>query len=177
MSAPQLITNYRLPEHQANALMVLYAVQGQGHGAEVCAAVPAGKREEVMSQVAGKDIGQVAAELVEELRQLAPEALETSLHVVRLEAIGQIAVGLACVIITFFGIRTLLWAVRRAKKEAAEDEVGIMFVFHVFGVIGISLVPVVAGISAADKLGNVWNWIGIFEPELRLARYVLGKVL
>lgn len=112
-----------------------------------------------------------ATELVQTLTSMAPDALALATQIVQITAIQQLVSGIVCAIVAVI----LFPHVVRATKSAfdiSHDNVSDIFLC-IFGSIGL---VVTIGFSI-DYLLDVWVWVGVFNPELRLARETLMKLI
>lgn len=117
-----------------------------------------------------EQLQQYAVELVEAIKGIAPDALAMAVEITRITAIGDIILGVVFVVAIRLAIPQLL-RLHRAI-EADPDAVGLVAA-AVFGWFG----TVVVGIFAAVCLLNIWTWVGLFAPELRLAHDALARLV
>lgn len=117
-----------------------------------------------------EQLQQYALELAEAVKGIAPEALAMAVQITRITAIGDIALGVVFVVAIRLAIPQLLRLHRAAKADP--DSVGLVFAV-VFGWFG----TVVVGIFAGICLLNIWTWVGLFAPELRLAHDALARLV
>lgn len=112
---------------------------------------------------------ELAAKLVEWMSafeaavvEVAPKAAELALAYARVDAAGHLLVGLIGAAVLWLSVWSYLKHADFWFEKAAE-------------VCGI---PALTGISgalvAAINLLNIWNWVGLFYPELYLVRMALG---
>lgn len=99
------------------------------------------------------------------------QAWETTLWIVRISTLQDLVVAIVGVIVAllfWFPIRkrVVSWADRTNNDE-------LIFPFVIFGG---GAATIFGGIGLVI-LFNVWTWIGIFYPELYLAKMALEKVL
>lgn len=116
-------------------------------------------------------IEEVAAAAKDAVTEYGPEAWEVALWVVRVDAIGEIIVGLflaLLIVVTWCG------AVRNSVEALKDDDAPPWHIMIVtVGGFGIA----VCGICSAMKLLNVWAYAAIFAPELWLAKKAIDAVL
>lgn len=117
-----------------------------------------------------EQLQQYAAELVEAVKGIAPEALALAVQITRINAIGDVVIGVVLAAAASIAIPQLLRLHRAAKADP--DSVGLLFAV-VFGWFG----TVVVGIFAGICLLNIWTWVGLFAPELRLAHDALTRLV
>lgn len=106
---------------------------------------------------------------VEELAgQYGPQVVDATLDAARVSAGSQLLAG---IVVLILATTALAWARRQEAKAwkhgTANDEDGI-FVF-VLRAIAVALL-----IVTAVLLGNLWHWVGVFRPDIWLARSVMG---
>ena len=123
-------------------------------------------------------------EMTERLQQLAvehaPAAWETTLMVVRLNAMGTIFMGMVFTVITGILIKVSLHCQLRftrivkekGEEYSADKEVvpGSVAIAAAGGAIG-------SGLFSAAHLLDWWDWVAMFEPQLYIARTILKGVL
>lgn len=97
------------------------------------------------------------------------QAWETTLWIARISVIQDL---LLCV---FFMIAIILYwnPVRKKVVAWCEEDTEIMTPFYTVG----GLASTAASIITLCILLNIWTWIGLFYPELYLAKLALEKVL
>lgn len=99
-----------------------------------------------------------------------PVAWDTMLWLVRIDAIQYLGAGFICLGIL---IAILYWSIRLIKEGIKEQE-------ERKGVPGILLL-VVGGtgffVGTVVNLLDIWNWVGLFYPELYLAKQLIDKVM
>jgi hypothetical protein len=120
--------------------------------------------EEQMSSILGK-LEVAAEQIAQTLVDAAPEAYAFALNVTRWESIGYLVVGVACAVLAYWGFR---WAQHLIYNSGSYD-------LEELGGFGVGTVAFGLACASAINLLYIWNWIGAFAPELRLARQILGK--
>lgn len=115
-------------------------------------------------------------ELLRKLEQeWAPEILEASAKIVFYESLGWIIIGLLFAFISGTIIR-LSWKNKEWFKDGLEkggSEGDFVFFVSCSAFFG-SLIP---GIISLFILLNIWNWVGLFDPKLAVARQILNAVI
>jgi hypothetical protein len=118
-------------------------------------------------------IEEKAVELIEKFEALAvdiaPDAIELGLMAARVAAANDIA---NLVIISAIFI-TCLWFTKRSFRLGRWDNRGNPENFWAIGQMIFSAVSVIFGGTAAIQF-SIWPFVGIFYPELWIAKQVLG---
>lgn len=121
-----------------------------------------------MSELDGKFV-----ELIEKFEalatELAPQTLDTALTAARVAAASQTVTFFAFVGLAFF----LMRKARVAWPGSKWDEDGSPQNPDAFKVLGCGLFGFCSGIVAVIAF-SVWPFVGIFYPELWIAKQVLG---
>jgi len=101
--------------------------------------------------------------------EVAPDALQIVLSVVRIEGVSAIVVGLVALLISFFFMRLANHHFRKYKEsyEAGDQLAGLLFTF----------LSSVGGLTFILTFFNVWTWVKIFSPELSIARDIIAAVI
>lgn len=99
----------------------------------------------------------------------APQAMELALNVVRVNAVSELLSALLVAVVAGCGVRSL-W--RIAVKMKGENDDGPWPLMYL-----ASIIPLIALVQAAFTLLGAWNWVGVFYPELRLAKDVFDSVM
>lgn len=112
---------------------------------------------------AGADV--LTAKLGELATQYGPDVVDAALMVARVEAGQFLIFGVVALVISavFFPIA------RRAQKSDPSWNTPKACFFWI-----LTLTPLAA---SAKHLLDVWNWVGLFEPKLWIARRLLDGVL
>ena len=117
-----------------------------------------------------EQLQEYAVELVEAVKGIAPDALQVAIQITRINAIGDLFAAAGLSVGLVFVVRAIRWAL--GKMEEDDLAVGPTFV-----VVGGSIGGLFAGICAAAILLNIWTWVALFSPELRLAHDALVKLV
>ncbi len=105
----------------------------------------------------------------EAIQNYGPIAWETTLWLIRIDAFQYLGMGALFLLISI-GLGFLCkWSYTKNDSTGHEGYIPVC-VFSCIGAI-CSLIP------ALVNLLNVWNWVGVFWPELYLAKIALDKVL
>lgn len=112
-------------------------------------------------------LAQILDQLQGAASQYGPQAVQTLLAATRFDGLQNILYGIG-----FLAIAALcLYQARRLHRIKSgwsqEQE---------FGVIACWVFGVLATIGSLATLGNVWNWVAVFNPVLALAHYLIAKV-
>lgn len=110
----------------------------------------------------------------EAIQNYGPIAWETTLWLVRIDRIEMLCKGfLALAILIIFQkycyIKLWEWAEKKARSSDGTSYIPALVLtagIYIFSPIGVLL-----------SLFNIWNWVGLFWPELYLAKIALDKVL
>jgi large-conductance mechanosensitive channel len=107
------------------------------------------------------------------LIDVAPEALDLAVNVVRFDAIGELIVGVITLII---GAVAVFWGIKLLNQyKGSIDKYGFSEEDHkqFFGMVllFISSIPVILFMVSWF---NIWNWVALFNPEFALAKQILG---
>lgn len=122
-----------------------------------------------------KNVEEKAVELLDKLdnlvTQYAPEVYSTAVDVVRMSGINSLVWGIlgAIFIATAFLIAVRITRMILRDEEPTEIEGGFIAVGVITG-----LFLSISGLIHVTNLFKLWNWVAVFDPELALARKVLG---
>lgn len=100
--------------------------------------------------------------------QATPQAVDLALSLTRWNALNDLIVTLLTILLgvgIFLGA-TALW---RARTESVDIREPFAYIGWLLGG-GMAII-------ATGSLFNVWLWLGLFRPELVLARRLLDKVM
>lgn len=111
-----------------------------------------------------------AVELVEAIKGIAPDALDMALRITRISAAGDVLAAVAALALIAAFIRPAKWARRQVEQDVIA--LGPTFVLVIGGIFCLA-----AGTVAVLTLFNIWTWVGLFSPELRLAKDALRALL
>lgn len=114
-------------------------------------------------------VEEYAAELEKLVKERAPDALNAAKAVVRVNRLKNFSWGVLGVFVSgiFFGLCRMFM---RWNKEYE----GICEPPWSFPAILSGIFSVIAGILGLIPFFNIWNWVGVFEPETVLVRRVLN---
>lgn len=116
---------------------------------------------------------QFAVEIKEALVDVAPDVLVLVLQVMRIDALQQLVIGVVFLVPVFLTVPHIVRAIKKlvaAKYVSEQDEA-------LWVVVPVTTCSVLFGLIGTLNLLNVWNWVGLFAPELRLAHDLLNKVM
>jgi hypothetical protein len=100
------------------------------------------------------------------LEHSAPLAYSYAAQLHRIDCIQQILIGLLALVMGLLGVHWL-----RAIKQITDDLMMItMMMLKIF-------MTVIGLIAAATILLNIWNWVGIFDPQMGLAHTLYAAAL
>jgi len=106
--------------------------------------------------------------------QYAPEVVEKTLNAIQVTGAGNLLAGFLCLVIcgTIFLItkRFYIYACSQYEKDRFSSWNLASSISVAFGaaLFLIFLIP------AFLELGDLWNWVAIFRPDLALAHKILG---
>lgn len=127
---------------------------------------------EPMNELASKLVGYVEA-FEEAAINLAPDALELALTIVRLDSIGMLLTGAVVLSISLpLAILLARVAIREFEKYVMEQRDLMVF----GGGIG-SIILSITSLFSLILLLDFWNWVGAFAPHIKLARDVLERMI
>lgn len=125
-----------------------------------------------MNELASKLVGYVEA-FEEAAINLAPDALELALTIVRLDSIGMLLTGAVVLSISLpLAILLARVAIREFEKYVMEQRDLMVF----GGGIG-SIILSITSLFSLILLLDFWNWVGAFAPHIKLARDVLERMI
>ena len=110
-----------------------------------------------------------AVELLTKLEQLAPEAMDTMIEVLRITAVSNIVMAVIGILASIFIISKM-----RDIFKIYEE---IPSKYDAFVDIGLAIgggTAVILMVIGAFTLFNPWTYIALYNPELVLARQMLG---
>lgn len=128
-----------------------------------------------LTEVIG-DLQIVATQITNQLIAVAPEALALILKITMWESLGNLLTGvvtLALAVVSFYITRFVL-----AKRRAAQHDRDFDGEMGWELLVGLSsLVTFALGVVTLATFLDIWNWVGVFSPEIKLARQALRAVL
>lgn len=120
-------------------------------------------------------INQIAEKITHTFNSIAPQALHTTLEVVRISSIQHLFHGFVfmffAILVTaavFFGYK---YAEKNSEPSPSEDDGWLTLLM-----IGVVLALIFFIISLVT-LCDLWNWVGAFNPQLEFAHKITEKVL
>lgn len=123
---------------------------------------------------------ELAQQLKEKATELGPEAWEAALQVIRFNAAQKLVYSFLGIVI--LSALSYWWWVPKykegwqARRDASriDEEAGVLrMIYSAIGVI-CTLAIVVIGCL---ELFDIWNWIAVFEPRLKLAHDIYEKLM
>lgn len=104
---------------------------------------------------------------------VAPEALDLAVNVVRLDAVGELIVGFVTLVI---GIVSVFWGIKLLNQyKGSVDKYGFGGddFKQISGIVLLtfSSIPLINFMVAWF---DIWNWVALFSPEFALAKQILG---
>lgn len=129
----------------------------------------------------------VAKQLMESLQNLAteygPDAYHLVLTKIRIDSFQQVLTGVALLVVAGVGFKMTIryakhfWAkYEKSRADGSHYSSGDDFSAQLVGFFG----TVLSGASFALSLTclfDVWCWVGLFSPDMKLARDIIEKVL
>ena len=127
-------------------------------------------RVEKVMDFLGEKGQQYVAAMEEITKQYAPDVANAILAVVRINGIQELFQVLGCFF--FAGICAFVakLSYKKCHGNIYSDLCGPMVIF---GIMGATVTGVVGIVNAID----VWMWVAIFEPKLRLAKDIISAVV
>lgn len=126
-----------------------------------------------------KELEQKTVEILDKLEaltmQYAPDVVDAAVTTLQVNAISSIIwgiFGVICVFICWFITKKLIVFCTERKKKGgfySDWEIGIVLSFG-FGTI----ITCVIALWSLANIFSIWNWVAIFNPQLALAKKVLG---
>lgn len=120
--------------------------------------------------------GEQLAEKIAELgQQYGPQVVDLTLNVYRIQAIQNLAWGALGLALTITTIITMAATLKRLVPWVESDEhpFSPRAMAYAFWGMGGALIGIPSFIASL-KLFSVWNWVGIWHPEVLMAKQVLG---
>lgn len=125
-----------------------------------------------MNDLVSAKLVQIADQIQSTLVAKGPAALNLLLATTKWQAIVNLSEGFAWLLGAIFCLFLLTWylsIVTKATKEEITDEGIIAFLFLSIFIIGF-------GFLAFWQLADLFNWIGIWHPDIYIAHQLLSKV-
>lgn len=118
------------------------------------------------------------------LTEYGPKALEMALEVQRWGCTGRVAAGLILLAFTIWGIPRALKTFWKEMEKFDEMRKTLANrydtptpVIPVLWAVGSVIVLTLTSINALIYLLNIWNWVGIFRPDITFAYGLMQRVL
>ena len=116
-----------------------------------------------------------------------PAALELGIRITFWNSVGNILIGLICLVFVLTAPAMLhrlyrtfeMQEKRQYKKESADFDDWDdwrQFICILMSVLGI-VTGIISFICVLHNFFDIWNWIGIFDPQLRLAYDIYNAAL
>jgi len=109
-------------------------------------------------------------EILGKIEGLAKPAADVAMQAAQVEAISNLASGLVWALLLI----PIGWALRRLWAMELDSHNDI-FVYMARGIC--CLVGFIVTANALEALLDVWNWVGIFNPQLFLAHQIIERAL
>ena len=106
-------------------------------------------------------------------QQYGPQAAELALNVYRIEAINNLLVGGFLLLLTIAFVAGTAWASIKVARLVRDEDEGPMILFVPIVLVG-GVPSVLFFFDAVSRLLDIYNWIGLWHPEVLMARQVLG---
>lgn len=123
-------------------------------------------------------LGALTNRLGELAVQYGPEVVDAALNVARVSAAKPLVAGFGILVLaTILGVTGIrLFQTGRKDNLLANEKAGYSNVGEARMAFGgaCAVAGVVSLIISGTLLLNIWNWVGIFAPELWIAHRVLG---
>lgn len=105
--------------------------------------------------------------------EVAPQAAELALAYARVDAAGNLLVGVALAVVSCVLLTKATKLYRSGVEESKNSSHGAAGDIFLIGSL-LGGPGAVLGSMAAVNVLNIWNWVGLFYPELYLVRMALG---
>lgn len=103
---------------------------------------------------------------------MGPKTLELALQITRVEAIGSLVLGLFLAGVVALMAFVIVRGVGLMRTRDFHDEgIGSSMIAG-GGIVGFTTL-----LFAAELLLDIWNWVGAFAPQIKLAKDILDKVV
>lgn len=103
--------------------------------------------------------------------QYGPKAVDLANNVYFVSALNDLLFALTWVVLCGLSSFLAIFGSRMAKNaEANRNDSDGWVALMIFGIVG----AVIAAILAVMSLSNAWMWVGLFHPEVLMAKQVLG---
>lgn len=118
---------------------------------------------------------EIFEKLEELVKQFQPEALDKAVNILQINAVNNIVISLLIISLTAL-LLIVLWKKQGEITEHLDIEkcntmvAGLCTAAIVLGIMFSIILSIVSLCSLLD----IWNWIGIFNPKLALAKKILG---
>ena len=98
--------------------------------------------------------------------------------VARIDAANVLVRGAVCTAVAA-GLLWIVWRVlaiakARTARHKADPWIDMLEVHEFLAVIGCGAAGLIAGTIGIAQITSVWAWVGMFEPQVWLARKILG---
>lgn len=118
-----------------------------------------------------KDDLEQATKLLEKLQQMMEPAVRTAydsaIQVVQMNAVSNLVAGVICLLAVYL-------TVRNVPNEKIEKWLESNDFIPSIGVLCLCILSGVVFVIGVVTLLSPWNWVAVFNPELALARKLLG---
>lgn len=138
------------------------------------------KTQEVEQVLEDKLIGMLdalengAVQVGEQVVKYSPEVADAALWVIRIDSAQALLSSLAWL---FVCVIPAIFFYKLAKKFAKEENGKHGDAEAVLWSGAFSAIFTGAAMIPASGLFNLWNWIGMFEPKLKLAKDIIERVI
>lgn len=106
----------------------------------------------------------IAKQITDKLIEVAPKAYEVLLTIKQVEAGQELIKGLICLIISLI-LSYITFKIYK-KLIKTEQDLGLIML-QLASPFAIAVIPLFPAISI---LTNLWDWIGLINPELAIAK-------
>ena len=116
-----------------------------------------------MNKEIANELVKISNQIQQKISDMAPIAKEAALAVYRIDSFQNIIFSLLCIAISICCLSIIKWLYKNDIDSG-------------FFVPLLYVASVIAGLIGLFELFNVYNYIGLFHPELVIAHDIIAKV-
>lgn len=111
-------------------------------------------------------------EILNQLQSSAPKATQLAIQVIWYDCVGNIIIGIICILPA---ILCAIYFIKLLKLFTDKNNYYTTDKYS-FGMIGCGAAFTILSVCILINFLDIWNWVGIFHPDLTLAHNLLGKI-
>ena len=117
-----------------------------------------------------------AAQLKTLAESYGPEVADLALATARVDAAAGLVTGIAMMVVAVALLGPARWLFKKAREQRQHHGVhtGNEVPGYVAGSVLFCISGIIGGIACLQYLFDAWRWVGLFSPELWLAKTILG---